>query len=248
MPPLLLSRSGVAGRQGDSPKIQKTVDRPGFARSAARLAPTSSGRIRAGAVEIVWSFQGHCLPVETPDEQLVQRTVAGDRAAYGELARRWFRRILALCHSRLACRADAEDVAQETLLRGFQDLGRLQHPEHFGAWLRSIAIHACVDRVRSARLRPSRNGDAVLTVSSAEHPPERTAAAAEEQAAVLRHVQSLPEELREVILLHYYDAMTYDDMARWIGVARATVSDRLARGREILRRQLLTVGRTLHEV
>jgi DNA-directed RNA polymerase specialized sigma24 family protein len=42
--------------------------------------------------------------------------------------------------------------------------------------------------------------------------------------------------------------MTYDDMARWIGVARATVSDRLARGREILRRQLLTVGRTLHEV
>jgi RNA polymerase sigma-70 factor (ECF subfamily) len=60
----------------------------------------------------------------------------------------------------------------------------------------------------------------------------------DERAIIVQQVAAIPEDLREVVLLRYYEDLTYDEMARWLGVARATVNERLAKARALLRIRL----------
>lgn len=171
------------------------------------------------------------------DGELVRRVVAGDSAAYGELARHWYRRILALCQSKLLSH-DAEDLAQETLVRAYSRLSTLANPDQFGPWLRAIASHLCADwcrdRIRQRRdVAPDWQADLVIDTPTADG-----SLAADERAIVVQQVASIPEDLREVILLRYYEDLSYDEMANWLGVARATVNERLAKARALLRIRL----------
>ncbi|MFO1094162.1 MAG: sigma-70 family RNA polymerase sigma factor [Planctomycetaceae bacterium] len=177
------------------------------------------------------------------DGELVRRALDGERRALEQLARCWAGRVLAVCHARVPRRDVAEDLAQETLLRGLQQLPTLKSPESFGPWLRGIAAHVCQDWLRSrpahelALSSQTGNGD----LHPARRPAERSTLdveTADEQVRLLDHVHALPEELREVVLLYYYDEMTYDELATVIGVSKATVNARLAKARETLRRQL----------
>ncbi|MBS0204602.1 MAG: RNA polymerase sigma factor [Planctomycetes bacterium] len=169
------------------------------------------------------------------DGELVRRVVAGDSAAYGELARRWFRRILVLCQAKVFTH-DAEDLAQDALVRGYSRLSSLSNPEQFGPWLRSIANHLCADWCRD-RMR-HRETDCAWVDLAIPLPSLDSTLAADERAIVVQQVASIPEDLREVILLRYYEDLSYDEMAQWLGVARATVNERLAKARALLRIRL----------
>jgi RNA polymerase sigma factor (sigma-70 family) len=172
------------------------------------------------------------------DGELVRRVVAGETAAYGELARRWFRRILAMCQARV-CSSDADDLAQDVFLRGYARLSTLSNPDQFGSWLRGIAHHICVDwcrdRVRWKQAMGTAHPQAVLAEFT---DASGGTLADDERAIVIQQVAAIPEDLREVVLLRYYDNLTYDEMAQWLGVARATVNERLAKARALLRIRL----------
>lgn len=174
------------------------------------------------------------------DGELVRRTVAGESAAYGELARRWYYRILAFCQARLMTSQihDAEDLVQEVLIRGFADLDSLSNPENFGAWLRGVAKHVCVDWIRHRQRIPRIVPVDAASADSLSVTQTEIIVASDERAVVLQEIAAIPEDLREAILLHYYEDLTYDQMAQWLGVARATVNERLARARALLRIRL----------
>lgn len=169
---------------------------------------------------------------------LVGRAVAGDRAAQGELARAAFPKLVAICQARVGQRADAEELAQETLLRAMRSLGTLESELSFEGWLRGIAIHLCIDfhRSRGRRSLP------VDTTGRESTDPARVVADDEELDQLRQRVEELPTELKEVLYLHYYDELTYDAMAVWLGVARATVNERLSKARALLRRKLTPGG------
>lgn len=188
------------------------------------------------------------------DGDLVRRSVAGDTAAYGELARRWYRRLLAYCEARVR-KTEAEDLAQDILIRGFCALQTLTSPDQFGSWLRGIAAHVCADWCRrqhrpghvrydatpSTNGGPSRNDHSYAAspvLDQIAAPTREPAVANDERIYLLDQLQALPEDLREVILLRYYDELTYEEMADWLGVARATVNERLAKARALLRIRL----------
>lgn len=148
----------------------------------------------------------------------------------------WYRRVFAFCHSRLISPADAEDATQETFVRALARLHELRSPAAMGGWLRQIAHHVCVDTIRRQRVRQTSpaNLDEVAGI------PSEAACARESREQLVRLVHSLPESLREIILLHYYESMTYDQMAIWLNVARSTVNDRLSKARSLLKKQLTT--------
>jgi RNA polymerase sigma-70 factor (ECF subfamily) len=177
------------------------------------------------------------------DGDLVRRALDGDAAAFDQLARRWAGRVLAVCHARIADRDLAEDLAQESLLRALQGLQSLQEPESFGPWIRGIAVHVCQDWRRSAAARTAAlsfggcNGDDQIP-AAVDTPVGDDFETTDETCHVLDRVHALPQELREVILLYYYDDLTYDELARVLGVSKATVNARLAKARDALRRQL----------
>lgn len=170
------------------------------------------------------------------DVALVHRAAAGDRVAQGELARQSFRRVLAYCQSRVYQLADAEELTQETLMRALLDLSTLADPTRYDAWLRGIACHVCADWYRHRqRLAVNTLMDAE---ASADCNPMEQAGIADERKMLQGRIGELPEDLREVLFLFYYEEYSYDEMAVWLGVARATVSERLTRARNMLKARL----------
>src|SRR6266436_3524087 len=109
--------------------------------------------------------------------------------------------------------ADAEDVAQEALLRAYRSFDRLRDRNRFRAWLVRISFRLALDRLRSAKRREQRD---VLWSQPAHQPPAATAedlaASSEFQAHLDRALAELPEKLRLVLLLAAMEGHTIDEI------------------------------------
>src|ERR671933_2085042 len=90
---------------------------------------------------------------ETSDEQIVVRATAGDTEAFGEIVRRWERRIYALAYGILGREEEARDATQETFLAAFRSLRNFRGEAKVSSWLHRIAVNQCITRQRRARVR-----------------------------------------------------------------------------------------------
>jgi RNA polymerase sigma-70 factor, ECF subfamily len=182
------------------------------------------------------------------DSNLVRLAQGGQLAAYEELVRRWSARMLAVCHARIHCAHTAEELAQEALLRGLRALNTLKDPEKFGAWLCGIASRVCLDWLKSAQARQLSldaigDGHADAWGRQAAETPYEAAARDDDQQRLQAEVATLPEAYREVILMYYYDDVTYQEVAAALGVSAATVNARLTNARKMLRERLKSLQR-----
>jgi RNA polymerase sigma-70 factor (ECF subfamily) len=179
------------------------------------------------------------------DAELVRQTLAGSREAYADLAQRWSARITAICHARVRNADHADDLAQETLLRGFRALHSLSDHTKFGPWLMGIAARAALDwlkaRERSTRTFSTLGTDEPYERTNSKQPDE-AAFQAEERQIILAEIEALPSALRQAVMLYYYDEFTYRDLAALLGVSTATINARLTKAREMLRERLGSVS------
>src|SRR5438876_2929706 len=140
------------------------------------------------------------------DAELVRQARAGRADAYADLARRWAGRVTALCHAKVGRAHVADDLAQETLLRGWRALASLNDPERFGPWLCGIALRTCLDW-----LKAKQNGQVPFSVLHPDHDPDEllpgrddsTVERDDEGRHLLAQVEALPEECRQVVMLYY---------------------------------------------
>jgi RNA polymerase sigma-70 factor (ECF subfamily) len=177
------------------------------------------------------------------DGNLVRLAQGGELAAYEELVRRWSARVLAVCHARVRSAHTAEELAQETLLRGLRAIATLEDPAKFGSWLCGIAVRVCLDWLKSGQARQVSldaltNGHAGHWPADWDDTPEQVLAQADEHRALLDQVARLPEQYREVIMLYYYSETTYEGAADALGISVATVNARLTKARAMLRKRL----------
>lgn len=183
----------------------------------------------------------HAVAETTPDAELVRAARLGQPDAYAELVHRWAARVLAVCHARVRRRDIAEELAQETLLRGLQALPTLESDTSFGPWLRGIAQRVCLDW-----LKAKQSGQITFSELTNDHTAERLWASPSEVTVdhtdELNHlmsiVEQLPEKPREVLMLYYYNDMTYRELADLLGVSPATINARLTKARTMLREKL----------
>ena len=87
------------------------------------------------------------------DEIIVERALGGDAEAFGELVRRWERRIFALAYGMLGREEDARDATQETFLAAFRSLRGFRGEAKVSSWLHRIAVNQCLTRQRRAKVR-----------------------------------------------------------------------------------------------
>ena len=109
---------------------------------------------------------GHEQPL--PDAELVRHVLAGRREDFGTLVRRYLPALQALAYSKTGNQADAEEVTQEALLKGFKYLDRLKEPARFGAWMAAIVRNVAFTFLRK---RPQTAGalhDRAAAVSTVE--------------------------------------------------------------------------------
>src|SRR5215813_10766893 len=87
------------------------------------------------------------------DEQIVERALTGDADAFGEIVRRWERRIFTLTYGMLGREEDARDATQETFLAAFRNLRGFRGEAKVSSWLHRIAVNQCISRQRRSKVR-----------------------------------------------------------------------------------------------
>ena len=178
---------------------------------------------------------------ETAD--LVRRSRRGDRAAraaFAELIRRHERAVLAVAYAITTDAAAAGDVAQETFLRAWQELGGLEDAERFGAWLCGIARNRATDARRARQRRPTNE----MPADAADESPGPAAEAERRETAdrLDAALRRLDDVSRCAVALRYYDGLSSADIAALLDLTPAAVDMRLARARQTLRELLGRCG------
>jgi RNA polymerase sigma-70 factor (ECF subfamily) len=135
--------------------------------------------------------------------------------------------------------ADAEDVAQEALLRAYRRFDRLRDAQRFRGWLVRIVFRLALDRARSAKRRELRETEWAQPARRAAPPnAEELAASSEFQARFDSALDALPEKLRLVLLLAAMQGHTLEEVAAMLGLPIGTVKSRLFAGRKKLAEKL----------
>ncbi|MFO1054044.1 MAG: sigma-70 family RNA polymerase sigma factor [Planctomycetota bacterium] len=171
------------------------------------------------------------------DEELVQRSIAGSRDAFGLLVLRHARLVRAICMARIGSR-EVDDATQEVFLRAFRGLGRLEDPASFPSYLGRIARNYCIDRLRTAPRHKAVSLDEVELDPVDKRGAEESPEGEDRRMALRREIARLPESQRECLLLFYFEEMSYAQMAAALGVTEAAVNQRLSRARLQLRTAL----------
>jgi len=160
---------------------------------------------------------------------LVREAQAGSRESFGELVERHQDMVYAVCYRMVGNHADAEDLAHDAFVEAFLKLDRLAAPERFSGWLRTLTRNVCLMWLRRH-------------VQMEELEREPVAPVAEEVADVNLHAMAamadLPAAQRLILVLHYWEKMTYEEIAGFLGVPVGTVMSRLSRARAALRNRM----------
>ena len=181
------------------------------------------------------------------DADLVARAWSGHAEAGEELARRHRNSAYLLALQLLGNRDDALDVAQEAMLRFLSTLGRIDPGRAVRPWLLAIVRNQARDFWRRQRVRRAESIDAdpdglASQVVDAGAGPEEEAGRAELRRRVWRAIGSLAPDHREIVVLRDFHGLSYDELARTIGIPIGTVMSRLHAARQRLRARLVEEG------
>jgi RNA polymerase sigma-70 factor (ECF subfamily) len=167
------------------------------------------------------------------DALLVARVRRGDRAAAEALAQRWLRACRAVALAVTREEADADDVCQDAFVTAMERIDDCREPARFGAWLMRIARNRATDQLR-ARARPVLSLEG-MEIESADASPQRQAERGDARGRLLAALGELPQERREVLLLHDLEGWTHREIAERMGLPPGTVRSHLHHARKRMR-------------
>jgi RNA polymerase sigma-70 factor (ECF subfamily) len=165
-----------------------------------------------------------------------------DREAFERVVREQKDRAYSYAARMLRRTAEAQDVAQEALVRLWQHRHRVdRETAHF--WLRRTVHNLCIDRIRRRRSNPEVDAELKETISADQRGgPGRLAESAELGRVIERALARLPARDRAVLILREIDGLPYAEIARILDVPLGTLKARLHRAREQLRTKLIRAG------
>jgi RNA polymerase sigma-70 factor (ECF subfamily) len=176
------------------------------------------------------------------DAELVLQTQKGSPAAFEELVRNHQRMIHSLTFRMTGSPADAEDLAQETFIRAYAQIGAFRGTAKFSTWLYRIAVNTCLNwrqsEARRFRLQADCAGEISAPPWNGENSPAEDSPGRQVQAALLK----LPAKQRAAIVLTIYDGLNHAEAAQVLGCSETTVSWRVFAARQKLKRWLSQNG------
>ena len=148
------------------------------------------------------------------DKDLVMASCRGDRPAYADLVRRHYNHVFLVCLGVLGNVHDAEDVAQDALIKGFERIRQLRDGSQFGAWVAKIARNLSVSVLRKRHATERAVGDEVR----AERPD-----ADPDHEGLQGAIAQLPLDLRLPLVMYYFDGQNVKTVARNLEISTSGV-------------------------
>lgn len=217
-------------KRNDKPSVQKPPARqpakPPPAEEAADLAPVALGR--------------------SSDEDLMRRTQQGDRQAFSLLYERYNGSVLSYLYRMLGNLEDVESIAQEVFLRAFRFAPTYRYPQKFSTWLFTITRNLAINSSRRRKRSPVRNvtelnlegvemsGDPYQVAHRATDNVEKQ----EEIGRMLKALDDLPTDQKEVIVLGVFQDLSYAEMEEITGTKAVTLRSRMFHGLKRLARMV----------
>ncbi len=171
--------------------------------------------------------------VDLTDEQLVTLSVSEKPEAFGELMRRWERKIFALCFGMLGREDDARDAAQEAFIAAYKNLKNFRGEARVSSWLHRIAVNQCLTIKRRQKTRSEDffgdedGAEDRVFVAASRYSPANQAEQGERLQIVRQAVTALPSELRQVIVMKEFEEMTFQEISETLELPLSTVKSRL---------------------
>jgi len=170
----------------------------------------------------------------------------GDQKAFEPIVSFYQNRIYYHCYRMTGDSHEAEDLAQEAFVRAFVNIRSFDDRRKFSSWLYRIATNLTIDRLRKRKpdyhLDQAVKGTEDLTMYSQletdEDLPEEEFDRLEIREQIERHILSLSDTYRSVIILRYIDELPLKEISEILDIPLGTVKTRLYRGREALREKL----------
>ena len=187
---------------------------------------------------------------------MIAAILAGETQVYHELIRPYERSVYIMALSYMKNEADAEDVAQETFIRGFRHLASFRAEAKFSTWLISITLNEARSRLRR---------QSVVRMESIDEPPDKekgispallrdwreipseTVEREEIRQLIQQAVENLPDIYREVFLLRDVEELNINETAEALNISIPSVKVRLHRARMMLQKQLAPQLKTINQ-
>ena len=170
----------------------------------------------------------------------IRQAQQGSAAAFTSLVEAWQSPLYNFCYRMLGEPEAAEDAAQETFLKAYQNLARYDKQRPFGTWLLAIAAHHCIDQLRRRHLLPISmdafdDQGARLPDRNASDPETETFRRLEREQ-IQRLLQSLDPIQRSILVLHYWQQASEAEIGLALHISPLAVKARLHRAKRTLAR------------
>jgi len=185
--------------------------------------------------------------LQTPDDRvLVTRILSGDRELFGELTRRYEKRVINYVYRIIHRYEDAHDLTQEIFIKVFMALDRYDPKYQLSTWIFRIAQNSAIDALRKKSIAEvpiarTSTEDGETTDREFADPgvsPYRDLKNKQLSAAIERAVGELPEDYRDLIQLRHFAELSYEEIAEMKNLPLGTVKNKLFRARNLLKTTL----------
>jgi len=159
---------------------------------------------------------------EKSEIHLIEAATGGDIESFGELCQRYYATMAAIAYAVMSDHQLAEDAAQESFARALVNLRNLKKKDRFAPWLAAICRNVAKDML-AAKARQI-NTDDISEVAE-------TGNSDENNRAIRRAIERLPESAKYLVVLRYYDGLSYEQISSVLGISKASINGRLTRAK-----------------
>lgn len=206
---------------------------------------SQSGRVIQDGAGISVRVQAQSIADDAAiDLTLVLKAQAGDTAAFGDLIERHQRAVYGLVSRMVTQRDDVDDIAQDVFVSAWKAIGSFRRDAKFSTWLHTITVNTTLTRLKTIKNKISLSIDdpdtglaASLQADESDSPSE-SLQKSERYKAVRKAIESLPEKHRLVVVMHYFEHNTCEDIASILGCSVGTVWSRLHYACKFLKNEL----------
>lgn len=176
-------------------------------------------------------------PVSTVETELIERIVAGRAEEFSVLVERYQSMVFGMIMRQVGSRDIADELAQETFLRAFQNLDSFRNRSKFSTWLIRIALNQTSSWFASKRFQQARR-TVSLDLTAHDRPADGEADTRNREALFLMALGALAPKFRDVITLCGYEGRSYEEAAMILEIPVGTIRSRLNRARLMLKAEV----------